>query len=244
MNAGVDEYRKLKYSNILDKTNRTLNECFELFKVAHKVTNKTEAVYLATTSVIQEFYEDNVIYLELRTTPRLEIGMTKKEYVHTVIKAIKDNKNDIIVKLLLCIDRRHSNIINEEDLSLIIEMKETYPDIVKGIDLCGNPNEGCFDRIIFEKAKQSGLLVTLHCAEIENNEETIEMLHFKPDRIGHATCLHPKYGGSKDIWNLYLTRKIPIGMFLLKIFCCKYIFLFLFFFRSLFNIKCNLWNIK
>lgn len=58
----------------MNKTNKTLQECFELFKFAHNVTNNPTNVYLATKSVIQEFYDDKVAYLELRTTPRAEEG--------------------------------------------------------------------------------------------------------------------------------------------------------------------------
>ena len=44
-----------------------------------------------TRDVIQEFADDNVKYLELRTTPRavIETGMTKESYIKAVLKAIK-----------------------------------------------------------------------------------------------------------------------------------------------------------
>ena len=64
-----------------------------------------------TYDVIHEFAEDNVKYLELRTTPREDssTGMTRETYVEAVLRAIDDcrEKNlDIMVKLLLAIDRR------------------------------------------------------------------------------------------------------------------------------------------
>lgn len=58
----------------MNKTDKTLQECFKLFDVAYKVTNNPNNVYLATKSVIQDFDDDNVVYLELRTTPRAEKG--------------------------------------------------------------------------------------------------------------------------------------------------------------------------
>lgn len=54
------------------------------------MTDNPEAVYLATCEVIKDFHDDNVILLELRTTPRSVDGkMTKDEYVHAVIRAIE-----------------------------------------------------------------------------------------------------------------------------------------------------------
>ena len=80
---------------ILDKKISLLNNfllirCFEEFKLVHSLTTSPVAIYTAACDVIQEFFEDNVIYLELRSTPRAVEGyMTKEEYVEAVISAIK-----------------------------------------------------------------------------------------------------------------------------------------------------------
>lgn len=42
------------------------------------------------------------------------------------------------------------------------------------------------------------------------------MLQFKPDRIGHGTCIHPNFGGTKQTWEALCTLKIPVGMFEFK----------------------------
>ncbi|XP_013147045.1 PREDICTED: adenosine deaminase-like protein [Papilio polytes] len=36
------------------------------------------------------------------------------------------------------------------------------------------------------------------------------MLQFKPDRIGHGTCIHPNFGGTKQTWEALCTSKIPV----------------------------------
>lgn len=208
--ASVAKYKEL--NNILDKTEKTLDECFDLFRVAHDLTKTREAVYLATESVIKEFADDNVKYLEIRTTPREEAGMSKEDYIESVVKAILNCKSDaIVVKLLCSIDRRHSLESSEESLDVIIKMKAKYPDIIRGIDLSGNPSVGSFPVELFKRARNNGLFVTLHCAEVRNDVEVLEMLKFHPDRLGHCTYLHPNCGGSEANWNLYRSLKIPIG---------------------------------
>lgn len=127
----IDTYHKL--NNILDRNERTLDEVFSLFQVAYEVTDNQESVYLATESVINDFHDDNVVYLELRTTPRSGPNMSKSEYVESVIKAIQHTEKDIVVKLLLSIDRTHDAKTSEDAMDLIIEMKNKYPDVIKGI---------------------------------------------------------------------------------------------------------------
>lgn len=61
---------------------------FEKFKYAHDLTDTTEAVALATQCVIQDFNDENVVYVELRSTPRSTPKMTKDEYIVTVIETI------------------------------------------------------------------------------------------------------------------------------------------------------------
>lgn len=209
--SSMVRYQEL--STILKKTERTLDECFQLFKIAHELTKTKEAVYIATESVIKEFANDNVIYLELRTTPRKENDMTEEDYIESVVKAILHSKDKIIVKLLCSIDRRHSVESSEKSLDVILKMKTKYPDIIKGIDLSGNPMEGCFPEALFRKARNHDLFITIHCAEIKNDAEVMQMLTFQPDRLGHCTYLHPAYGGSETStnWELYCNLKIPVG---------------------------------
>lgn len=203
-------------NNLTATTPEKLNECFKLFKIAHDATASINSIYVATKHVIEEFHKDNVIYLELRTTPRQESNMTKTEYIGAVVRAIQESKDFITVKLILSIDRRHSMEVSEDALNIILEMHKMYPDIIKGIDLCGNPSQGTFHESIFIKARDSGLKITLHCGEIKNDHEVLQMLKFKPDRIGHGTCIHPNYGGSDELWMLYKSSSIPTGIILIS----------------------------
>lgn len=95
--------------------------------------------------MIHEFCDDNVRYLELRSTPRevTETGMTKELYVDAVLRAIRDceaENLDIEVKLLLAIDRRNGVQVGQDTVKLAQKFRESHPDLVVGIDLSGDPS--------------------------------------------------------------------------------------------------------
>lgn len=47
--------------------------------------------------------------------------------------------------------------------------------------------------------------------QVPNEEETNDILKFKPDRLGHCTCIHPSLQGSQQLFDMLLESKIPIG---------------------------------
>lgn len=57
-------------TTISHNTSKTLDECFDLFHIIHSLVNTPEALAIVTRDVITEFWEDGVLYLELRTTPK------------------------------------------------------------------------------------------------------------------------------------------------------------------------------
>lgn len=67
---------------------RSLAECFEVFKLAHDLIGSVEAVQLATINVIDEFSNENVVYCELRSTPRETQHMSKLDYLQAIIDTI------------------------------------------------------------------------------------------------------------------------------------------------------------
>jgi len=97
-----------------------------------------------TKDVVEEFADDNVKYLELRTTPRdvPATRMTKSSYIASVVAAINaavSSEKDIIVWLLLALDRRMSLPDIEETLKLANLYASQSDSIVVGLDLSGNP---------------------------------------------------------------------------------------------------------
>jgi adenosine deaminase len=132
------------------------------------LTDDIEAIKLITKDVIDEFANDGVKYLELRSTPRKYEDtdiQTKNDYVRAVLSVINQPRDDIIVKLILSVDRR--NTLDEAMEAVDLAVKYQNEGVV-AVDLCGDVHAGSFDTLqpAFLKAQQHGLKVTLHFCEV------------------------------------------------------------------------------
>ncbi|EGF79528.1 hypothetical protein BATDEDRAFT_20019 [Batrachochytrium dendrobatidis JAM81] len=174
----------------------SIHSFFPLFKFVYAVSNCIANVRYITRQVIVEFSTDGCEYLELRSTPRSNPEtdlVSKRTYIEACLAGTKDAiemlKGAIQVRWILSLDRRHSL---EDGLETVQLAKEFMDQGVVGVDLCGEPSAGNFKDLepAFIQAREAGLKVTLHVAEIKNHEqETRDMIHFMPDRIGHGTFL-------------------------------------------------------
>ncbi|KAI5842297.1 hypothetical protein BZA05DRAFT_412286 [Tricharina praecox] len=164
---------------------------FPLFsKYIYHLCNDVATVGRSTTSVLHDFHNDGVVYLELRTTPRhnAATGLTKTAYVETVLRTIAEFPGAMKTNLILSVDRRDSLETATETVDLAIRYRNAG---VVGVDLCGDPTKGepHVFRTIFARAKSAGLGLTLHFAEIaatSSDAELETLLSFGPDRIGHV----------------------------------------------------------
>ncbi|VDN88922.1 unnamed protein product [Brugia pahangi] len=96
---------------------------FELFPLIQQLVVKSEDVTQVTIEVIREFSEENVVYLELRSTPRQTTFMSKEEYVKALITGVVQSRQlfpNICVRFLLSIDRRQTVEEAEETLKLAL----------------------------------------------------------------------------------------------------------------------------
>ena len=207
-----------KMTTILDGEQKTLDECFQIFKVVHQIVTDQEAVYLATKDVIREFATDGVKYLELRSTPKSVGSMTKDMYIEAVMKAINESNNscdiDIITKFLVSIDRRNGSIIAQETIDLALKHQAGNECIV-GVDLSGHPSFGNAADFVpaLARASSFGLKTAVHLAETkEPYSETQALLNVVPDRIGHGTCLLPECGGHQNLVDFIVDKKIPLEL--------------------------------
>jgi hypothetical protein len=60
---------------------RTTEDCFNIFALIHRLVDNVKAIKKITSEVIEDFAAENVVYLELRTTPKTNplTKMSKEE---------------------------------------------------------------------------------------------------------------------------------------------------------------------
>ncbi|KAJ7385324.1 hypothetical protein OS493_016400 [Desmophyllum pertusum] len=198
---------------------RDLDECLNMFGIIYQLVDDTDTVFLVTKSVIEDFEQDNVRYLELRSTPRAntETGMTKQSYIEAVLAAIEEAKKtapDIIVRFILAISRKHGPDDALDTVHLAMQYKEKANGIIVGIDLSGDPTAHNSRDFVpaLKLAREHGLKLALHIAEVPDLEDTRVLLNLIPDRIGHGTCIHPENGGAEDLVNTVEEHSIPIEL--------------------------------
>lgn len=199
---------------------RTLDECFQVFKVIHQLVDTEEDILMVAKDVIREFADDGVKYLELRSTPREEknTGLTKRRYVETIIEAIHQCKNegvDTEVRFLVAVDRRNGPQVAMDTVKLAEEFMLSTGGLVVGLDLSGDPTVGHGKDLLpaLEKAKNCGLKLALHLSEVPSQlEESDLLLNIPPDRIGHGTFLHPEMGGSQSLVDKVRMNNIPLEL--------------------------------
>ncbi|KAL6546731.1 hypothetical protein OROMI_022452 [Orobanche minor] len=122
--------------HVILKNDRALNEVFKLFDLIHIITTDHKTVARISREVIEDFAADNVVYLELRTTPKRNDskGMSKRSYVQAVLEGIR-SVNSVEVDL---IDRPNGDIAVRshfvDDLCNGIGKKKIYVRLLLSID--------------------------------------------------------------------------------------------------------------
>ncbi|KAF4684693.1 hypothetical protein FOZ60_007380 [Perkinsus olseni] len=178
----------------------SLKEAFNLFHLIYEVITDSLALRRIIREALADCYEDNVMYLELRTTPRpLSDLPTRRDYVDILVEEVdrwqqqepmrQQHKRRMDVRLILGLDRAGPIEAAEETLKLAIAWKARRPDLFVGMDLAGNPVKGDTRDFIplLERARCHGLKITVHTAEVPDRDDEIDaVLAFKPDRLGHA----------------------------------------------------------
>uniref|UniRef100_A0A8C4GU25 Adenosine deaminase domain-containing protein n=1 Tax=Dicentrarchus labrax TaxID=13489 RepID=A0A8C4GU25_DICLA len=178
---------------------RTLDECFQVFKVIHQLVDTEEDILMVATDVIKEFAADGVKYLELRSTPREE----------------KNTGVDVDLEFLVAIDRRNGTEVAMETVKLAEEFMLSSGGLVVGLDLSGDPTVGHGKDLLpaLQRAKNCGLKLSLHLSEVRSQlEESDLLLNLPPDRIGHGTFLHPEVGGSQSLVDKVVKNNIPLEL--------------------------------
>ncbi|CAO1631721.1 unnamed protein product [Sympodiomycopsis kandeliae] len=201
-------------SQILQNDVRTISEMFDVFKIIHTCVRGGEVVKRISREVLEDAEHDNIVYLELRTTPRAhdECHLSIEEYIESVLEGFDDykratsSKTPCEVRLLLSIDRNDppENTLRTVELAL----KYQHRGVV-GVDLSGNPTKGVFSSWLpaLQSARSKGLKISLHAGEVPNtDQEMTEMLQFHPGRLGHVCFISPSNA------TILKAKKIPIEL--------------------------------
>lgn len=202
INKTGNEDIKRRAEGLLDaRTGRTLKQCFELFPIIHELITDLQTLHDLVIQVLEDFDKENTVYLELRTTPRASRFFSAESYLGTVLKAVHDyheqNPNGLVCHVLVSLSRhlpveeaRQAVKISED---LMASTKGTgLADLIVGFELSGNPSKGQwkdFEPILNDVRARLRLPISLHFGEVDNEEEAMAMLDFKPDRIGHAIIM-------------------------------------------------------
>ncbi|KAG5992507.1 hypothetical protein E4U43_003745 [Claviceps pusilla] len=171
---------------------------FPLFSgyIYNLLTDK-ESIQYAIRSVLEDFLDDGVVYLELRTTPRAANDMTADAYIEILLDTIRDFEKanpEMHTRLILSVDRRHSLAVAESVLDSATRLRTEEGPGVVGIDLCGDPTRRTGGEVsvftpVFKQAAQNGLGITVHFAETEASssyDELRTLLSWQPGRLGHV----------------------------------------------------------
>ncbi|KAI0735713.1 Metallo-dependent hydrolase [Earliella scabrosa] len=173
-----------------------IHDFFGLFPAIYALTCSPTPLRRAARAVLEHFLSDKegypqAAYLELRSTPRETPAMSRRQYIEAVLDEVEQYPPERAA-LIVSLDRRMDSRAAAECVECAVSLRKAGRRVV-GIDLCGDPKAGNMDEFEqhFRNAKEAGLGVTLHIAETPDcpAAETLQLLSFKPDRLGHATFL-------------------------------------------------------
>eukprot|EP00953_Heterococcus_sp_UTEX-ZZ885_P041053 20957-Heterococcus_DN1.PRE.2 len=192
----------------------SLDTCFSCFDAIHQIADNLPTLQRLAHEVFEDFANDGVLYCELRSTPRaLHDGTSKRDYILHLLEVLQAvdafdqisawckqplaaqtaPPTGLIPRLLISIDRSKSAADAMQTCELAVELLHHHKlgKYIAGIDFSGNPNKNTFSDYIpaLDHARASGLKIAVHCAEVDNVEDTASILSFQPDRLGHALLL-------------------------------------------------------
>nr|ACO11587.1 Adenosine deaminase-like protein [Caligus rogercresseyi] len=194
---------------------KDFDDLYDYFPEVQSLLSSKKRLAEALRIVLEDFRQDGVVYLELRSSPRVGKDYSKEEYIRIIAQILQDEARDLplIAKLLISIDRSKSIQDAKENLDLFIRLSEEFPDTIVGLEVSGNPKKGDMKGIlalIEEHRRVKHFRVSIHCGEEPHLSEIKDILAFKPDRIGHGVHVNPS-DAPHIPWEVCLTSNIMSG---------------------------------
>ncbi|GFN34595.1 adenosine deaminase [Tepidimicrobium xylanilyticum] len=191
---------------------QSLKDYLTKFDLPLKVMQKQKHLYRITYELLEDLWEQNIKYVEIRIAPYLhmEQGLDFHQILESVLNAMdRARKNlGIYSNLILICMRNHS-----PEISLNI-VKEGHKYVGKGvvaIDLAGNEIDFSpeLHKEAFQWAGNLGLRKTVHAGEVGIAENIITAVkELGAERIGHGVYAFLK----EDVCQFIKDRGIPLEM--------------------------------
>lgn len=191
---------------------QSLKDYLTKFHLPLKVMQRQKNLYRVTYELLEDLWEENVKYVEIRLAPYLhmEKGLNFHQIVESVLDAMEKGKKDLGIysNLILICMRNHSP---EVSLKLVKEGAKYVGKGVVAIDLAGNEDDFPpeLHKEAFQRAGRLGLRKTVHAGEtgiVENIVTAIEELG--AERIGHGVYAYLK----EEVCQILRDRAIPLEM--------------------------------
>lgn len=195
----------------LDVSN-ALVKCFDYFDKVAKVVTDLATMKASALHVFDTFAAENTLYLELRTSPKAFKApsgtTTKLQYLETIQEAIVEFQGYaeerfgfvMDIKILLSVNRGIAKSKEQalEQIDDILDSVGKFPELVVGVDVCGNPAAATavpfiIPALLERKKAFETLPITYHLAEVESREECelvlANMAALNIRRFGHCCFL-------------------------------------------------------
>lgn len=174
----------------VDSTCRSLTDFLNKFEFFYPYLRTPESMERIAYELCEDAAKENIRYMEIRFAPCLQASekVTQKDILLSVLAGLTKGKRDFDIKTgaILCAYRGTP----QEDWEKTYELAEKYKGQgVCGLDLAGDESRfpGAPFALIFDRAKNAGIPVTIHAGEAagwESVKEAVDVLH--ASRIGHG----------------------------------------------------------
>src|SRR5919197_2237300 len=170
---------------------------FEQFLALYHWTELIQSSPIAVETSVHEvvggaYRKNNITTLELRFNPMKRNRGGERDLDHIIMAAIRgldrvSLEYPVRAGLILCLDREFSYQQNE----VIVDKALRYRDRgIIGVDIAGARGSDfryADFTVLFKRAREAGLGVTVHAGEEEGPDSVDEVLrHLEPDRSGHG----------------------------------------------------------
>lgn len=185
----IEDFRQLV--QIVDGDRADADVFLSKFVPLRHFYRSAEIIERVAYEAVADAAAENIIYLELRFTPQAlarEMDYPLTDAADWVIKGVESAQKDfdILVRLIVSMNRHESVEVGEECLELAIDRIDKG---IVGVDLAGAENEypGKPFAPIFKRAREAGLQVTIHAGEWAGPESIEEAIKLQgASRLGHG----------------------------------------------------------